>query len=98
MAELTLTTRALNDLEQIFESLEEQGPQAATNFAKSLDALQDRLCAFPELGRARDELSPGLRSVPIKPVFVAFYRLKGGRIEILRILHGHRDIGTAPAE
>jgi toxin ParE1/3/4 len=98
MAELTLTTRALNDLEQIFESLEEQSSQAATKLAENLDALQDRLSTFPELGRARDELAPGIRSIPVKPVFVVFYRLKGGRVEILRILHGHRDIASALVE
>jgi toxin ParE1/3/4 len=98
MAELTLTTRALHDLEQIFESLEEQSPEGAMSFAKNLDALQDRLTTFPELGRARDELAPGIRSIPVKPVFVVFYRLKGSRVEILRILHGHRDIASALVE
>lgn len=98
MSHLTLTQEALSDLETILESLEEQSPQAATNFAKSFEEQRERLSAFPEMGRTRDEVAPGLRSILLKPVFVAFYRVESGRAEIVRILHASRDIDATLLE
>ena len=47
--------------------------------------------SIPRIGRMRDEILPGLRSVVIRP-YVAFYRSEGDTILVLRILHGRRDI------
>jgi len=46
---------------------------------------------FPLLGRAREELAPGLRSVAIER-YVLFYRVSETAVTIVRILHGARDI------
>jgi toxin ParE1/3/4 len=46
---------------------------------------------FPESGRFRTELAPGLRSFAVEP-YVVFYRPFGETISVIRILHGHRDI------
>jgi toxin ParE1/3/4 len=46
---------------------------------------------FPESGRLREEISPGLRSFPVRP-YVVFFRPSDDTILILRILHGHRDL------
>lgn len=43
------------------------------------------------MGRARDELKPGLRSFPVKSC-VIFYRLENSRIEIVRVVRGARDL------
>jgi toxin ParE1/3/4 len=45
----------------------------------------------PHLGRLRPEFAPGYRSLVIG-VFVAVYRVKGKAVEVLRVLHGSRDI------
>jgi toxin ParE1/3/4 len=42
-------------------------------------------------GRARDEIRPGLRSIASRP-YVIFYRVRGGVGEIVRVLHGRRDL------
>ena len=44
-----------------------------------------------EIGVARPELAPGLRSFP-SPPFVLFFRYSDGRVEIARILHERRDV------
>jgi|SRR5450432_4428927 len=49
------------------------------------------LLKHPEMGRRRDELAPGLRSI-LQGSYVIFYRLTGERIEIVRVLHVARDI------
>ena len=41
---------------------------------------------------ARDEILLGLRSTPVGK-YVLFYRLRGEVVEVLRILHGRRDLG-----
>jgi len=46
---------------------------------------------FPELGRARPDLPiPGIRTLFVKgfPNWLVFYRIEGGKIELLRVKHG----------
>jgi len=43
------------------------------------------------MDRCRDELAPGLRSLPVGN-YVVFYRGREGGIEVIRVLHGARDI------
>ena len=43
------------------------------------------------IGRRRAELGPDLRSFPVPP-HVIYFRFDGSTAEILRILHGKRDI------
>jgi toxin ParE1/3/4 len=60
-----------------------------------VDTIVDRfllLATHPHIGRARDEdLRPGLRSFPVGN-YIILYRVHEGRVLILRILHGNRDI------
>jgi toxin ParE1/3/4 len=46
---------------------------------------------FPLTGRARDDLMPGFRTFAVFG-FVAVFRPVDDTIEILRFLHGSRDI------
>jgi toxin ParE1/3/4 len=46
------------------------------------------------MGRSREELRPGLRSHVVEQ-HVIFYRLIGGDVVIVRVLHGRRDIPTS---
>jgi toxin ParE1/3/4 len=48
---------------------------------------------FPNMGQNRDDLRPGIRCFVVSP-FVVFYRPVEDTIEVLRILHGARDIGS----
>lgn len=51
------------------------------------------LSHFPEIGRARPEFGRDLRSVLVSP-YIVFYRIEQDEIQILRILHGRRDLKT----
>jgi toxin ParE1/3/4 len=44
------------------------------------------------LGRGREELAPGLRSLPYGR-YVIFYEVMPDRIAIVRVLHGAGDLG-----
>jgi toxin ParE1/3/4 len=46
------------------------------------------------MGRARDELSPGLRSMPFGR-HVIFYETMADGIDVVRVLHSARDIDAA---
>jgi toxin ParE1/3/4 len=51
----------------------------------------------PLAGRARDEVRPGLRSITARP-YVIFYRMRDDLSEIVRILHGRRDLDEILSE
>jgi len=49
------------------------------------------LSRHPYLGRTRDDLRRGLRSVTVGS-YVVIYRVDGGEVRILHVVHGRRDI------
>lgn len=70
----------------------------ARRFEPAVDATLRRLCAQPDLGRARQFRHPklqGLRSLPVaRPFqrFLVFYRVAGGTLQAVRLMHGARDL------
>jgi toxin ParE1/3/4 len=46
---------------------------------------------MPNMGRSREEIARNLRSFPVGN-YVVFYRIIEEGIEVLRVLHGSRDI------
>jgi plasmid stabilization system protein ParE len=55
----------------------------------------DRVCfalgAWPEYGRARNDVQDGLRSVSVSR-YVVFYRVTKTAVEIVRVLDERRDV------
>jgi toxin ParE1/3/4 len=65
-----------------------------TNADAFIDRLHESNQALgrqPGLGRRREELAPGIRSFPFGRC-VIFYRVVRKAVEIVRVLHGARDI------
>jgi toxin ParE1/3/4 len=61
-----------------------------------LDFLNDKfqlLASAPEIGRLREELAPGFRSFPVGSNVVFCRPIRDG-VEIVRGLHGSRDISS----
>jgi len=59
-----------------------------------IDALAERfalLARFPQLGRRRDDLRPGVRSFPVGE-YLILYRMEEADVLVLHVTHGHRDI------
>ena len=81
------------DIEQIMlECATRSGATRAFNFIEQMRAtIRKTLGVFPEGGRLRPEFGIDVRSYPIVP-YVVFYRVRKGDIEVLRVIHGHRDI------
>ncbi len=58
---------------------------------RAIDRAVNQLAQWPLSGRAREELIAGMRSVVVGQ-YVAFHRVFEDRVEIVRVLHGSRDI------
>lgn len=82
---------AENDLFEIWDYIADDSEARADAFIDMLDQKFFTLASNPGLGRTRDELAEGLRSFPVGR-YVIFYRAIPEGIEIVRVLHGSRDI------
>jgi len=85
--------RALSDLAEIWDYIADDSEARADAFVATIDAKFQTLAKHPGIGRLRDELAAGLRSLPIGR-YVIFYLSLADGVEIIRVLHGSRDIVT----
>lgn len=91
MMPIRLTDSAKADLLEIWLYAAQENTTAADLLIDELTATYDKLVQFPELGRNRDDLFLGYRSLTIKK-YLIFYRLMPDAIEIVRVLHGSRNL------
>jgi toxin ParE1/3/4 len=83
---------ALTDLAEIWTYYAEAAGQwTADKIARDINEKCRFIEAYPFGGRARDEVRRGLRSIAETP-YVVFYRVAEESTEIVRVLHGRRDI------
>ena len=90
---LVLSDQAKDDLVAIWPYIAGDSPSAADKFIDYLHEQCGHLCNNPEVGRKRDELALGIRSLPVKR-YLVFYRVASDTLEIARVLSGYRDIET----
>jgi toxin ParE1/3/4 len=85
--------RFLDDLTEAYAYLADRNPASADRLLDEVELAVQLLAAFPEIGRPREELRPGIRSFRLRRFrHVVFYRRTKDQIVLLRILHGARDI------
>ena len=66
--------------------------EAASRLVDSITGRFFLLSSFPRAGRRRDEdFGAGVRSFPVGE-YVILYCLEEGDVEILRVVHGRRDL------
>ncbi len=84
---------AQNDLADIFRFLvEENGsPQTALKFVLRIEDRCQRIGDAPFGGRPRDDLQPGIRTVPFEHSAVIAYIVAEGQVLITNIFYGGRD-------
>jgi toxin ParE1/3/4 len=85
------TSQADADLTQIALHIAEHNPEAADRWLDLLNEKCQALSRMPEIGRKRFDLADGLRSLVVNN-YVIFYRPVSNGIEVIRVLHGARDI------
>ncbi|MGJ4949313.1 type II toxin-antitoxin system RelE/ParE family toxin [Bradyrhizobium sp. HKCCYLS20291] len=85
---------AVGDLERLWDYLAAAaGPATADRVLRDVQSVVLTLAEFPHAGRSRDELRPGLRSIPVGAQ-VVFYRVVNDRPQIVRIIDGRQDIAA----
>ncbi|HEY9783873.1 MAG TPA: type II toxin-antitoxin system RelE/ParE family toxin [Candidatus Obscuribacterales bacterium] len=95
MSRLKFANRARKDLQQIHDFIAEDNEVAAERVIESLESRCRTLVDMPNVGRKRDELAPGLRSVT-QGNYVILYRSTAGGIFVARVLHSKMDIENMP--
>lgn len=86
------STAAYDDLEHIWNYLAQVASIArADDQIVKIETACRKLSEFPLVGRSRDALIPGLRTIVAAP-YVVFYRNDEAVVEIIRVLDGRRDI------
>jgi len=85
------TSLAELDLAEIALRIAEDNPTAADHWLDSIDEHCRLLASMPEMGRRRPDLAPRLRSLPVGN-YIIFYRPLPSGIEVIRVLHGARDL------
>jgi toxin ParE1/3/4 len=91
MPRILIRPHAKNDLAEIWDFIAEESQARADSFLARLDQSFYGLAGNPHIGRARNELSSCLRSFPFGR-YVIFYLALPDGIEIVRVLHGARDL------
>jgi toxin ParE1/3/4 len=90
---LIISEPAISDLNEIWMFIAQDNPVNADIFINKLYDECEKLTMQPRVGRSREELLPDLRSIAYKN-YIIFYRINGEYIEMVRILHGARDIDS----
>lgn len=79
------------DIDEVWFQIADDNVAAADRWLHQLLGVEDRLADFPALGPARPEFGENLRSWPFG-AYLIFYRVEPGAIDIVRVLHGARDL------
>lgn len=91
MPQVYVTRAAREDLIAIWTHIAEDDPAAADRVLDRLDEAASYLAHNPQMGPARDDIRPGLRYL-VSGSYLLLYRIADGGIEIVRAVHGRRDL------
>ncbi|GAB4456858.1 MAG: type II toxin-antitoxin system RelE/ParE family toxin [Armatimonadaceae bacterium] len=89
---LEISDKALTDLREIWDYIAERDESAADRVIDDILVALQKLLLMPDLGRMRDDLLPEMRSLVARRPYLAFYRVQEDRVQIIRVLHGMRDL------
>ncbi len=96
---IAIRPRADRDLDEQFAYIAKDNLRAAERFLLATQATFARLAAMPELGGTWEFEDPRLAGIRVWQVsgfekHLVFYRPIQNGIEVVRVLHGARDIGA----
>jgi toxin ParE1/3/4 len=91
MTRYRISSLARLDLDEIHDYIAEDNPDAARRWLEKMMDLFTGLAKNPLSGQARNDIRPDLRSFS-QGNYVVYFRPHKGCLEIVRVLHGARDI------
>jgi len=84
------------DLDAIYHWIADRAdPETALQFGDRITSTCERLSYFPRRGTPRDEIMPGLRSIPFEHQATIFYLVGEEEVEIVHIRYRGRDVARA---
>lgn len=72
----------------------EAGAKIANDYLDRIHAACMALAEFPERGRSRDDILPGLRTITMERRVTIAYRVRRTRVEIVTIAYAGRDFAS----
>jgi toxin ParE1/3/4 len=69
------------------------GDNQALDYLSEIRKALDNLVINPELGKPRNDICEGIRSLSVGK-HIVFYRIGITHIEVVRILHGRMDVAS----
>ena len=94
MARVTRRPQAEADVLEIWDYIAEDSVIDADRWVDRLDEKLSLWATQPLMGRTRDELAAGIRSIAFGRYVIFFQPLPDG-IDVVRVLHGSRDIDAS---
>jgi len=91
MGRIQRTPRADQDLEELWFFIAQDDPAAADRWLDTLEEKIGLLADNPLIGPARPDIARELRYHPVGN-HLLLYRVIQGGIEIVRVVHGARDL------
>jgi toxin ParE1/3/4 len=91
MSRYRISVTARLDLDQIHDYIASDKPLAARQWIKRTADRFSWLAKNPRCGQSRNEILPGLRSFS-HGNYIVYFRQEESNLEIVRVLHGARDI------
>lgn len=91
MSRCIFTTPARQDLRDIHDYIARDDVEAALRFVQRLEQRCLGIVDMPGMGRRRDDLASGLRSV-VEGNYIIVYRPMENGVRILRVLQGSRNL------
>jgi toxin ParE1/3/4 len=91
MSQYTISLPASRDLQAINDRFAVVNVEAGELFLLEFNRKCQQLVKFPRIGKVYEELSPGLRGIPLNG-YIIFYKTIDDRIKIVRVVSGKRDL------
>lgn len=91
MGRIIQSPEAQEDLIEIWLYISQNNQAAADQLINAVNEKLILLSESPQMGQLREELRTSLRSFPVGKYRLFYYPIPGG-IELVRVIHGARDI------
>lgn len=91
MMPVHIVESAQQDIAQIRDYIAAEDVEASSRFLANIDRVLGLLEYQPRMGRARADLRSGIRLIPLGS-YVMAYTIGRVRIDVVRVLHGARDL------
>ena len=91
MGRVFYTHLARRDRFELWMHIAADNLAAADHLLDEIDETLMRLAGAPDLGRAREDLAPGIRYFPVNR-YLIFYSHDSDGITIARVVHGARHL------